>query len=172
MSLDVPSSSEPLTSRDPSAPADARTRIVVAAAVVRDGDRFLLTRRLDEGHLAGRWEFPGGKLEAGEAPEEALVRECVEECGIDVEPIDILDVRFHRYPEKDVLLLFYACTLGRRREVQHLEVADHVWVEASEIVWFDLPPPDATLIQKLEGGVWRTKTDDLGHAGGFVSRRP
>lgn len=128
--------------------------IVVAAAVVRDGDRFLLTKRPDKGHLAGFWEFPGGKVEAGESPEQALVRECVEECGLDVVPIDILDVTFHRYPKKDVLLLFYACALGARREVQHLEVADHAWVAANELRRYELPPPDAKLLAKLERGAW------------------
>ncbi|MFN7696522.1 MAG: (deoxy)nucleoside triphosphate pyrophosphohydrolase [Deltaproteobacteria bacterium] len=128
--------------------------IVVAAAVVRDGDRFLLTKRPDRGHLPGYWEFPGGKLEAGESPEAALVRECMEECGIDVVPVDILDVTFHRYPTKDVLLLFYACVLGARCEVHHFEVADHVWVSATELRRYALPPPDEKLLAKLERGVW------------------
>ncbi len=128
--------------------------VVVAAAVVRDGDRFLLTKRPTKGHLAGFWEFPGGKVEEGESPEAALVRECVEECEIDVVPIDILDVTFHRYATKDVLLLFYACSLGERREVKHNEVADHRWVLASELRGFELPPPDAKLLAKLERGAW------------------
>ncbi len=129
-------------------------RVVVAAAVVRDEDRYLLTRRLPRGHLAGYWEFPGGKLEEGESPEEALVRECREECGIDVVPIDVLDVAFHRYPGKDVLLLFYACALGERRAVAHLEVADHAWVRAGQLDDFTLPPPDRRLVEKLSRGVW------------------
>lgn len=130
--------------------------IVVAAAVVRDGERFLLTQRPPKGHLAGLWEFPGGKLEEGESPESALVRECREECGIDVVPLDVLDVAYHRYPGKDVLLLFYACALGARRDVQHLEVADHAWVLASELRRYELPPPDERLLVKLERGVWVT----------------
>jgi mutator protein MutT len=128
--------------------------IVVAAAVVREADRFLLTKRPDKGHLAGFWEFPGGKVEAGESPEDALVRECMEECGLDVVPLDILDVTFHRYPNKNVLLLFYACGLGERRQVKHIEVADHVWVAASELRRYELPPPDAKLLAKLERGAW------------------
>lgn len=128
--------------------------VVVAAAVVRDGERFLLTRRPAKAHLAGLWEFPGGKLEPGESPEQALVRECLEECGIDVTPLDVLDVTFHSYPTKDVLLLFYACELGARREVQHLEVADHAWVSAEELRRYELPPPDAKLLAKLERGLW------------------
>jgi 8-oxo-dGTP diphosphatase len=128
--------------------------VVVAAAVVREGERFLLTKRLSKGHLAGFWEFPGGKVEEGESPEAALVRECQEEIGIDVVPIDILDVTFHRYASKDVLLLFYACELGPRRDVQHKEVADHTWALATELGRFELPPPDAKLLAKLQRGHW------------------
>jgi hypothetical protein len=76
------------------------------------------------------------------------------ECGIDVVPVDILDVTFHRYPTKDVLLLFYACVLGARCEVHHFEVADHVWVSATELRRYALPPPDEKLLAKLERGVW------------------
>ena len=75
--------------------------IVAAAVVIADG-RVLLTRRAEGQHLAGLWEFPGGKLEAGESPEEAVVRECREECGIDVSVERILDVTHNRYTEKEV----------------------------------------------------------------------
>jgi len=122
--------------------------IIVAAAVVREGGRILLTRRMAGAHLGGLWEFPGGKVEAGESPEAALVRECREECAIDVEVLDIVDVTFHRYPQKDVLLLFYEC----RRvggEVTHVGVAEHAWVLPSELDRYPLPPPDAKLVAKL-----------------------
>ena len=129
--------------------------ILVAAAVVREGGRVLLTRRVDGAHLGGLWEFPGGKVEAGESPEDALVRECREECAIDVEVLDIVDVTFHRYPHKDVLLLFYDC----RRvggEVAHVGVAEHAWVLPSELERYPLPPPDAKLVQKLTRASPRT----------------
>lgn len=123
------------------------TTVVVAAVIVRDG-RVLLTRRLEGQHLAGLWEFPGGKLEGGESPEEALVRECREECGIEVEVGGILDVTYHRYPEKDVLLLFYRCEL-RAGEVRHLQVADHAWVAPSELDDYPLPPADERVIARI-----------------------
>lgn len=128
--------------------------INVVAAVVQHEGKFLLTRRPPRAHLEGLWEFPGGKIEEGESPEDALARECSEECAIDVVVHDILDVTFFRYPRKDVLLLFYACTLGDRKAVQHIEVADHRWVDVSEIRSFELPPPDERLIAKLERGAW------------------
>lgn len=128
--------------------------VVVAAAVIRQQGRILLTRRMAGTHLAGMWEFPGGKLEEGEAPEAALVRECREECGIEIAVTDILDVAFHRYPKKDVLLLFYECTLVCG-EVTHKEVAEHAWVLPSELDNYELPPPDARLVAKLKAGVQR-----------------
>ena len=106
--------------------------------------------------MGGLWELPGGKVEDGESPEHAVVRECAEECAIDVVVDDILDVTFHRYaaseskPGKDVLLLFYACALGARHDVQHLGVADHAWVLPRELRDYPLPPPDAKLVRKLE----------------------
>jgi 8-oxo-dGTP diphosphatase len=122
--------------------------VVAAAVVIRDG-RVLLTRRMEGQHLAGFWEFPGGKLEEGEAPEVAVVRECAEECGIEVEVTDILDVTHHRYPEKDVLLLFYRCAL-RSGEVQHLEVAEHAWVTPTELEAYALPPADERIVKRIQ----------------------
>jgi 8-oxo-dGTP diphosphatase len=129
--------------------------LIVAAAVVRRKGRILLTRRVDGAHLAGLWEFPGGKVERGEDPEGTVVRECREECGIDVEVIDILDVTFHRDPKRDLLLLFYACRLASERKVQHIQVADHAWVLPGELRRYALPPPDEKLVRKLEAGAGR-----------------
>ncbi|MFW6050226.1 MAG: 8-oxo-dGTP diphosphatase MutT [Myxococcota bacterium] len=121
--------------------------VVAAAVVVRDG-RVLLTRRPSGSHLEGYWEFPGGKLEAGEGPEACVARECREECGIEVRVEDILNVTFHRYPEKDVLLLFYVCRLVAG-EVRHVGVADHAWVAADRLDEYPLPPADARVVAKV-----------------------
>ena len=125
------------------------TVVVVAAVVQRDGS-VLLTKRIEGAHLGGFWEFPGGKLEDGESPEQALVRECREECGIEIAVQDILDVAFHRYATKDVLLLFYDCRLVAG-EVQDLGVAAHVWTTPAGLDAYPLPPPDARLVAKLQG---------------------
>lgn len=122
---------------------------IVAAAVVVDNGRVLLTKRAEGQHLAGLWEFPGGKLESGESPEEALVRECREECGIEIAVAEILDATFHRYPEKDVLLLFYRCSLVSG-EVRHLHVADHAWVEPKELGRYEFPPADVRVIARIQ----------------------
>lgn len=125
------------------------TTVVVAAAVLRHEGRILLTRRMAGAHLGGLWEFPGGKVEAGEDPEATVVRECREECGLEIVVDDILDVTFHRYPEKAVLLLFYACRLVRG-EVEHRGVADHAWVAPGELRAYPLPPPDERVVAKIE----------------------
>ena len=125
--------------------------VIVAAAVVRHEERVLITQRVSGAHLGGMWEFPGGKLEPGEGPEIALVRECREECGIEIRVLDILDVVFHAYEKKNVLLLFYACELVSG-EVQHLEVAAHAWCLPSELDNYDFPPPDVRVLQKLKSG--------------------
>ena len=123
--------------------------VVVVAAVVRHEGEILLTRRIKGSHLEGFWEFPGGKLEDGESPEDALIRECREECGIEISVEDILDVAFHRYPHKDVLLLFYDCRL-LTGPVRDLGVAEHAWTAPRGLAGFELPPPDARLVSKLK----------------------
>lgn len=127
--------------------------LIVAAAVIEHEGSILVTRRKSTGELAGLWEFPGGKVEDGEDPRATVVRECSEECAIDVVVDDILDVTFHRYPRRDVLLLFYRCRLGARRDVQHLDVADHRWVAPTELRQFELPPPDEAVLTKIERDV-------------------
>lgn len=125
--------------------------VLVAAAVIRreGAPEVLLTQRLAGAHLAGKWEFPGGKVEDGEDPKVAVARECLEECGIVVDVGDLLDVTFHAYPTKSVLLLFYDAVL-REGEVQHLGVADHAWVPPEKLRERDLPPADQPLVAKLE----------------------
>lgn len=127
----------------------ARAPVIVAAAVIWREGRVLLTQRPSGTHLSGLWELPGGKVEPGEGPEQALVRECREECAIEVEVVDVLEVAFHRYEKKDVLLLFYECRLVAG-DVQHLGVAGHVWCAPEELGRYELPPPDARLVRKLQ----------------------
>lgn len=130
-----------------------RRTVLVAAAVLHHQGRVLLTRRMEGSHLAGLWEFPGGKVEPGEDPVTTVVRECREECGIDLEVEDILDVTFHAYPQKDVLLLFYVCRFAHGEQaVRHVGVADHVWALPSELRSYPLPPPDERVLVKIESG--------------------
>ena len=82
---------------------------VVAIAVVEHEGRFLVGQRPAGKPLAGYWEFPGGRVEAGEAPEAAAVRECLEETGIDVVPTGCYGIVKHEYEHAAVELHFVAC---------------------------------------------------------------
>src|SRR5690349_25109278 len=111
----------------------SRPPVLVAAAVLVEEGRVLLTQRKRGTHLAGAWEFPGGKVEPDEDPRAALVRELREELGIEVEVGDVVEVTFHRYPEKAVLLLFFeARRMPGSEEPRPLDVADVRWTAASE----------------------------------------
>lgn len=128
-----------------------RTVIVAAGIVIEDG-RVLLTQRKEGAHLAGMWEFPGGKAEAGEDPREALRRELLEELGIACDVGDIVDVAFHRYEdaEKAVLLLFYEAT--RRPESpppKALDVAAFAWSGKDALDPARFPPADVAVLQKV-----------------------
>ncbi len=120
--------------------------IVVAAVVEQDG-RFLLTRRLEGTHLAGLWEFPGGKIHQDESHEEALRREMREELDTDVVVGDkVYDVVFD-YVEKTVALHFYRCELaGTPRPLLGQEMA---WVERAALAALPFPDADRELIARL-----------------------
>lgn len=82
-------------------------RIAVAAGIICHADEVLLALRADDKHQGGLWEFPGGKIEAGESAEQALVRELKEELGLDVADISLFQQLDYDYPDKHVSLLFY-----------------------------------------------------------------
>ncbi|HEY2730190.1 MAG TPA: (deoxy)nucleoside triphosphate pyrophosphohydrolase [Polyangia bacterium] len=131
--------------------ADARARKLVVAALVRDGDRVLMSRRRADQPMPLLWEFPGGKVEPGEDPALALAREVREELGCAVEVGRIHEVVFHAYPAFDLVMLVYACTLtsGTPRAVDVAEVA---WVEAARLPTLELLPADYPLAKKLAAG--------------------
>jgi len=122
---------------------------VVAAVIERDG-LLLITRRRAGTHLSGLWEFPGGKPELGERPEDALVREIKEELGALAsvgEPIETVD---WQYPDKRVSLTFFRCALsGDPRPLEGQEMA---WVAPSDLSRYQFPEADAVLIERLRRG--------------------
>lgn len=124
--------------------------IVVVAAVIEHNGRFLLTRRQDGVHLAGHWEFPGGKVVASESHAAALRREIVEELDSDVVVHELVFETTHAYPDRTVALFFYRCELiGVPKPMlgQQME-----WVARSELSSLLLPPADAELIRMLMAG--------------------
>jgi len=127
--------------------------VVTAGVIIRDG-LVLATRRKAGSHMEGHWEFPGGKLEPNESPEESLARELAEELGVQVRVGRVLDVVFHRYPEKNVLLLFYACEL-MECEPRPLDCEELAWLEAEELDALDWAPADKKFVSKFRRGVRR-----------------
>jgi 8-oxo-dGTP diphosphatase len=123
-------------------------KLVVAGLIVRDG-RVLITQRRADQALPLQWEFPGGKVEPGEAPVAALARELVEEVGAEVRVGRIWDVLFHAYPAFDLVMLVYACTLVPGQEPRAVEVADLVWARPDELSRWDILPADRPLVERL-----------------------
>jgi|SRR5210317_191620 8-oxo-dGTP diphosphatase len=122
--------------------------ILVTAAVVFDGEKVLLTRRPDDKRHPGFWEFPGGKVDPGESPEQALCREMREELDVEVRVSGIYEVVFYRYEWGPVLILAYQCEL-LTDTLRDLGVAEHRWVLPREMVNFNILPADQPIIDRL-----------------------
>src|SRR5215467_11300976 len=126
-------------------------RIEVVAAIIRKDDKILITLRPDNVHLARLWEFPGGKVEAGESLHAALRREIREELGIGIAVGDEFYTVAHDYPGKSVRLHFFNCVI-KDGEPAPLGVADLRWVLPAGLLPFEFPPADAELIQQISHG--------------------
>jgi len=136
----------PLTPPSPQGGEGERATEVVAAVIEREG-RILIARRPAGSHLGGLWEFPGGKRQAGETPEAALVREIREELDAAVTVGELLEDVEWSYPEKTVTLRFFRCALeGDPRAVEGQELA---WVAPADLGRYDFPPADQALVARL-----------------------
>ncbi len=126
--------------------------ISVVAAVIRDpAGRVLLTRRPDHKHMGGLWEFPGGKIRAGEDPRAALARELREELGVEAAIGEPLTSAVHEEPRLRILLLFFAARLLAGEPVGR-EGQEVRWVHVSELSDYPTPPADAGLVALLAAG--------------------
>ena len=123
------------------------SEIVVVAAVVEEDGAYLVTRRPDGVHLAGLWEFPGGKIDPEESHADALRREMREELDTDVEVLDLVLQTTHVYPERSVALFFYNCVL--QQKPRPLLGQEMRWVRRSELPSLGFPPADEELIRIL-----------------------
>ena len=130
--------------------AKTRTVLVAACALVDPDNRVLLAQRPPGKSMAGLWEFPGGKVEMEERPEEALIRELNEELGITVREPCLAPLSFasHTYPDFHLLMPLYIC---RRWEgfVRAAEGQTIKWVKPADLRNFEMPPADVPLIPML-----------------------
>ncbi|MFP7416040.1 (deoxy)nucleoside triphosphate pyrophosphohydrolase [Priestia filamentosa] len=121
----------------------------VVAAIIKDKDKILIAQRNSKDHLAGKWEFPGGKIEPDETPEECLAREIREELRLDVEIGSFYDDNIYGSKDQAIHLLFYWAEVinGEVTAVVHDDVK---WITIKEVARFDFAPADIPIVKRLE----------------------
>jgi 8-oxo-dGTP diphosphatase len=128
-----------------------RRIVLVAAVALIDSDgRVLLAERPAGKHLAGLWEFPGGKVQPGETPEAALIRELAEELGIDVHASCLAPFTFasHAYPDFHLLMPLYVCRKWQGIVIP-CEGQRLAWVRPARLGDYEMPPADTPLVAML-----------------------
>lgn len=123
----------------------------VVAALIWDGDRFMICQRPTNKTRALQWEFVGGKTEEGETKQEALIRECREEIGVTVSVGDVFFEVDHEYPDIFIHLTLFNCTIASG-EVKMLEHNDIKWVTPDEIPQYEFCPADKDILEKIMNG--------------------
>ena len=121
----------------------------VVAALIWEGDRFLACQRPANKARALLWEFVGGKVEPGETPEEALIRECREELDITVAPRDVFLTVIHEYPDLTVRLTLFNASIaeGTPRALEHNDIR---WITTAQIDELEFCPADEEILKKLK----------------------
>jgi 8-oxo-dGTP diphosphatase len=123
--------------------------IRVVAAIIKREEKYLITRRAPSKHLAGFWEFPGGKIEEGETAEECLIREVKEELDIVIRVNSFFMENEHSYPSKSIILFAFLCEM----EEGQISLKDHdsfVWADKSQLAGFNFAPADIPFVEKLQ----------------------
>lgn len=123
--------------------------LVVAAAIILNDDKVLIAQREEGSNMEFRWEFPGGKLEGNETPEQALVREIKEELDMVIEPVEIYKAVRHKYRDKDILLLAYICRLVHG-EGKPIECNDFKWIKKNQLSQYEYTLADVEIVEKLK----------------------
>jgi 8-oxo-dGTP diphosphatase len=122
--------------------------VEVAAALIRRGRTFLICQRPAHKARGLLWEFVGGKIEPGETPARALVRECREELGVEVEPGEVFFETVHEYPDLTVRLILFSARIAAG-EPRLLEHADLRWIEPEEADAFAFCPADEPVLDRI-----------------------
>ena len=120
----------------------------VVAGIIKHNGKYLITKRFENSHLGGMWEFPGGKIMTGESDPTALKREFKEEIGIDCDVGDLVYETTYHYPAISINIKFYDCELlsGTPKPIECAEVK---WIKRSELSQYEFPPSDTKLIEML-----------------------
>ncbi|MEK9729140.1 MAG: 8-oxo-dGTP diphosphatase MutT [Alphaproteobacteria bacterium] len=131
--------------------SDKPALIVPAIALVDTDNRILLARRPQGKDFAGYWEFPGGKIEKGETPEDALIREIREELGVETKDSCLAPVSFasHSYEDFHLILLLYICRRWQNTP-ESLEGGEIKWVRANRLRDHPMPPANGEFIAVLQ----------------------
>lgn len=121
--------------------------LVVACALIDQDGRVLIAKRPSGRDMAGLWEFPGGKIEAGELPEAALIRELKEELGINVSESCLAPLTFasHSYSDFHLLMPLFVCRKWQG-EIVALENQELAWVRPNRLITYSMPPADEPLV--------------------------
>jgi len=122
--------------------------VVVTAAIIKNGDRYLIAQRKVGSHQELKWEFPGGKVEVGEHPESCLQREIAEELNIIVEVEDIFQVVSYNYEHAHVILLCYNCSITQGKPRAD-DCQDFRWVTINEMKQYRFAPADIPVINRI-----------------------
>ncbi len=124
---------------------------VVAAVLQKSTGEVLVVQRPPHRSMAGLWEFPGGKIESYETPEQALVRELHEELGLSVDCKDLVPLTFvsHTYSDFHLVMLVYRCQTWKGRIVLKENQADYAWTFAKDLITFPMPPADLPILELL-----------------------
>lgn len=125
-------------------------RLTIAAGIIRNrqGEIFI-TRRAADAHMANKWEFPGGKVEAGESPEQALVRELAEETGINVTSATLFESLEYQFPDRHITLWFFLVE-NWEGEPWGKEGQPGRWVAQGELIADEFPAANEPVIDKLK----------------------
>ncbi len=126
-----------------------KKRIRAAAAVILRDGLFLITKRMKASPMGHCWEFPGGKIEAGETVEQCVVRECQEEIDVTVKPVRVLGEEEYDYDHGHIHLTFVLCELGAGIEPTPIECEQAKWIQSSEFPQYEFPPADMGVIEAL-----------------------
>jgi 8-oxo-dGTP diphosphatase len=128
--------------------------IRVCAAVLRNDAKVLMCSRPAGRHLAGCWEFPGGKVHPGETDDECLRREIREELSVDILVLDQIGSTLYAYPVKNVEILFYRVFMvDDSQKITATENQDHAWIDARKILELELVPADTGFADWLASGI-------------------